>query len=121
MCSLVFLAELEALLEQHREGPRTGNQNKYSISPTTVGGRREPLTYNDRHKPLNRSTIPAASRECRDFYNTFSSGNVCLSPEEQTGCAVNIEPRPHPPRSHHRKASGLDNLALAALTSPPSI
>lgn len=117
VCSLLS-GELEALLEEYREALRKGNHNTYSL--TTPLDERP----NDRHKSINSKSFDsqqATEPECRPLHSTFFNGNVYLSPQQSTGCAVNIDTRLNHSPKNHRKASGLDNLAFIALTSPPSI
>lgn len=116
-CSLLS-GELEALLEEHREALQKGNHNKYSLTA--------PLDErpSDRHRSVDSKSLVsqrASESENRPLHNTFFNGNVYLSPQQPTGCAVNIDTqRNHSPKNH-RKVSGLDNLAFIALKSPPSI
>jgi hypothetical protein len=110
-------------LEEHRQAQRNGSPNKYSLSAPTVEERGQFPSYSGPQTSLNVSIISQRRRESESPQpkHIFPPNNAYMSPEQPTGCAVNADTRPPLPQNHHRKASGLDNLAFAALTSPPSV
>jgi hypothetical protein len=110
-------------LEGHQEALRNGSTNKYSLLAPPQERGRSASHNNDRHKPLSGSFTSQhhrGSERRHSTHHTFPSGSVYLSPDQQTGCALIVDSGP-PSQNHRRFSTGLDNLALVALTSPPSI